>query len=61
MNEKKALIKWLNSYQWNVFGTLNFKYQMNEIAAENALKYFNYGSAFQSCGCRLDQSNIDDS
>ena len=40
MNEKKALIKWLNSYQWNVFGTLNFKYQMNEIAAENALKYF---------------------
>ena len=40
MNEKKALIKWLNGYEWNVFGTLNFKYQINEIAAENALKYF---------------------
>ena len=40
MNEKKALIKWLNGYQWNVFDTLNFKYQMTEIAAEKALKYF---------------------
>ena len=40
MNEKKALIKWLNGYEWNVFGTLNFKYQINESAAENALKYF---------------------
>ena len=40
MNEKKALIKWLNGYEWNIFGTLNFKYQMNETAAENTLKYF---------------------
>lgn len=29
-----------HEYKWNVFGTLNFKYQMNENDAENALKYF---------------------
>ena len=40
MNEKKALIKWLNGYEWNVFGTLNFKYLLNENATGNALKYF---------------------
>ena len=40
MNEKKALIKWFNKYEWDDFGTLNFKYQMNEITAENRLKYF---------------------
>ena len=40
MNEKKTLIKWLNGYEWNVFGTLNFKFQINEITTENSLKYF---------------------
>ena len=33
-------MKPLNVYRWNVFGTLNFKYLLNENATGNALKYF---------------------
>ena len=34
MNEKKALIKWFNNYEWDVFGTLTFRYSLNEFDAE---------------------------
>ena len=40
MNEKKALIKWFNNYEWDVFGTLTFKYSLNEFDAEKVLKLY---------------------
>jgi hypothetical protein len=38
MNEKKALIKWLNGYEWDVFGTLIFNYSLNEFDAVKVSK-----------------------
>ena len=40
MNEKKALIKWFNNYDWDIFGTLTFKYSLNEFDAEKILKLY---------------------
>jgi hypothetical protein len=38
MNEKKASINWLNSYEWDVFRTFAFNYSLNEFDAVKVSK-----------------------